>query len=494
MSQQHPNQIEQNDVDEFVAECKHDSRFLRFLDKIPHPLALLTCFAVVGMILTWIIPAGSYDRVINPKTNVENVVAGSFHYLEESNPQGILDFLFSFWDGMFASGSFTIYMLLIGGAISIISATGAIDALVYKAHQMALKHKNANKVVVVGLLLFFGFCGSTFGLSAETLIFLPIVVALCRTIKFDAIVAVGITIAACNLGYGAGTTNAFNIGVAQGIAELPLMSGIEFRFVWAIISFSVSAWYILRYCRKIEKDPGTSLVCDIDYRDYGSLHDISKSKITVPQILSLLTLFGAIGLVVYGAIFWKFGFRELSTLFIAASFICAIINRTSISKVAEDFAHGAATMVVPLLLLGVARSFLILMSNGFILDTIINFVFHPLEVLPREITAAAMVVLQGILNIFIPAASGQAAISMPIMIPLADLLEINRQVAVFAFQIGDGFGNVVIPTFGPLMAALAIARIPYGRWFAFAFPLVMIQYFLGIVMTVIAHMINYGPF
>lgn len=474
--------------------CYNKSRFLQFLDKMPHPLALLTCFALAGMVLTWIIPAGEYTRIVNPTNNANMVVAGSFHYLPDSNPQGILDFLFSFWNGMFASNSFTVYMLMIGGAISAISATGAIDALVYKAHKFAESRPGLDKLIVSFFIVFFGFCGSTFGMSAETLIFLPILVALCRTLKYDAVVAVALSIASCNLGYACGTTNAFNIGLAQGIAELPLMSGIEFRFVWAVISFAVSIWYVLRYCKKIQADPTTSLVCDVDYSDYSSMNLNDVPQMTLARILSLLTLLLAIAGVVYGAIFLEFGFKQLSTLFLSAAFISGIISRMSISHFAEQFAKGAATMVVPLMLLGVARSFLILMQDGLIMDTIINFLAQPLDMLPRSLTVGAMVIFQGILNIFIPAASGQAAVSMPIMIPLADLLEINRQVAVFAFQVGDGFGNVIIPTFGPLMAALAIARVPYGRWFAFAAPLVLIQYGLGIIAAIIANAIDYGPF
>ncbi len=477
-----------------VKSFDNGSRFLRLLDKMPHPLALLSCFALVGMVLTWIIPAGEYERVLNSTNNVKMIVSGSFQYLETNNPQGIIEFLFSFWNGMFASNSFTVYMLLIGGAIGAISATGAIDALIYKAHNFSEKHPGWDKIIVSCFIIFFGFCGSTFGLSAETLIFLPILVALCRTFNYDAIVAVALSIAACNLGYACGTTNAFNIGLAQGIAELPLMSGIGFRFVWAIFSFTVSIWYVLRYCKRIQCNPAASLVYDIDYSDYSVVDAKQTVEMTTARLLSLITFLLAISGVVYGAIFLQFGFKQLSTLFLTAAFICGIVSRMRISDFAESFAKGAATMVVPLMLLGVARSFLMIMQDGMIMDTIIHFLAQPLDMLPRSLTVAAMVIFQGLLNIFIPAASGQAAVSMPIMIPLADLLEINRQVAVFAFQIGDGFGNVVIPTFGPLMAALAIARVPYGRWFAFAAPLVLIQYGLGIIATIIANFIDYGPF
>ncbi len=487
--------MENNELINDDCNCRRRSGFQRLLDKTPHPIALVTIFGVLGLILTWIIPAGKFERAINPETNVEMVVAGSFQYLEKSHPQTVLDFLFSFWNGMIASNSFTVYLLMIGGAMSIITSTGAIDAIVYKANGFARKRAGFNYIIIGVLAAFFGFCGSTFGMSGETLIFLPILVALCKTLKFDAVVAVAISTVMANLGYACATTNAFNLVIAQGIAGLPFMSGIEFRICWAIFSFSVTIAYILRYAKKVQKDSSQSLVCDVDYSEFSSMEsESSHIKLTIPRLLSLLSLLAAIVGVVYGAIVYQFGFKQLSTLFLAAAFFCILINRMSLNKAAEDFAKGAATMVVPLLLLGFARSFLLIMQDGMIMDTIINFLAQPMSLLPKTITVGAMVLFQGILNIFIPAASGQAAISMPIMIPLADLLDINRQVAVFAFQIGDGVGNIVIPTFGTIMAALAIAKIPYGRWFAFAMPLVVIQYCLGIGATMIAHAINYGPF
>lgn len=489
------DQINSIQIDNDANACMPVSHVQKMLDKIPHPIALVVLFGILGVILTWIIPAGEFARTVNPENNINMVVAGSFQYLEQSNPQSLLDFLYSFWNGMVASSSFTVYLLMIGGAISIITATGAIDAIVYKANGVAKKHAGVDLIIIAGLAAFFGFCGSTFGMSGETLIFLPILVALCKTLKFDAIVAVAISTVMANLGYACATTNAFNLGIAQGIAELPIMSGIEFRIGWALFSFSVTICYIIRYCKRIQKNAATSLVCDIDYSEFSSMdNSATQIKLTIPRLLSLLSLIAAIVGVVYGAIFYQFGFKQLSTLFLSAAFLCVIINRMSLNKAAEHFAKGAATMVVPLLLLGFARSFLIIMQDGMIMDTIINFLAQPMGMMPKSITVGAMVIFQGILNIFIPAASGQAAISMPIMIPLADILDINRQVAVFAFQIGDGVGNIVIPTFGTIMAALAIAKIPYGRWFSFAMPLVLIQYALGIVAAMIANAMNYGPF
>lgn len=475
-------------------ECLNISRTQRLLDKIPHPLALVAIFGLLGMVMTWIIPPGEFERVINPTNNTSMVVAGSFQYLPESNPQGVIDYLLSFWTGLFASNAFTVYLFLIGGAMSIITATGAIDAIVYKASSIAEKRKGFDLIFIASLAAFFGFCGSTFGMSGETLIFLPILITLCRRFNLDAVVAVGISTVMANLGYACATTNAFNLAIAQGIAELPILSGIGFRFGWAIFSFSVSIFYVLRYCKKIQSNPAQSLVCDVDYSEFDAADKEEGIKFTLVRVLCLLSLLAAIFGVVYGAVVHQFGFKQLSTLFIAAAFFCIIVSRMPINKASEYFAKGAATMVVPILLLGFARSFLMIMQDGMIIDTIINALAGPMSHVPKSFTAGAMVVFQGILNVFIPAASGQAAIAMPIMIPLADLLEINRQVAVFAFQIGDGVGNIVIPTFGTIMAALAIGKIPYGRWFAFAMPLVLIQYGLGIVATVIAHLMDYGPF
>ncbi len=471
------------------------SRLQNLLDKVPHPVALVVIFGMIGIILTWLIPSGEYQRAINPTNNINMVVAGSFKYLPESHPQDLLAFLFSFWNGLFASNAFTVYLFLIGGAMSIIAATGAIDAIVYKAHDLSEKHKGVDLIFIAALAAFFGFCGSTFGMSGETLIFMPILVVLCRSFGLDAIVAVAMSTTMANLGYACATTNAFSLGIAQGIAELPLLSGIEFRVVWALFSMTVTICYILRYCKKIKKNPEESLVADIDYSEFASIKDSEqKVSFTLPRILSLLALLGAIGGVVYGAVVHQFGFKQMSTLFVAAAFVCIIINRMSMNDAALAFSKGAATMVVPILLLGFARSFLMIMQDGMIVDTIVNSLASLLEGLPKTLTVGAMVIFQGILNIFIPAASGQAAITMPLIVPLSDLLEINRQVAVFAFQIGDGVGNIIIPTFGTIMASIAIGKIPYGRWFSFALPLVGIQYALGICAAIIAQLINYGPF
>lgn len=489
------------------------SKIINLFDKIPDPITLLIGFALVATILTWIMPTGSYERELNEVTKINMVVPDSFAYQDKSYPesvpefissifvgyekghqQGLWDFCQSIMESLVQSSYIVIYMLVVGGAMAVIMSTGAIDGILLRTVSLVQQKPKLDKVILVAIILFFAFCASTFGMTAESIFFIPILMPLCIAMGYDTIVAVAISFLTCAFGYACSTLNPFNIAVAQNIAELPLMSGLEFRIAFFIVSYTITIGFILRYAQRIKRNPELSYVSDVDFSDVKLADGEESYKITASKWIVIIALILGIALLIVGSLQLSFGFIQISAIFVAIAFISIIACKIKLEDASKTFLNGVNTIMYGALLAGLARAFLIVMENGKIMDTLVHWLVSPLKGLPDTLTAVLMMVMQGIINIFVPSGSGQAALTMPIMVPIADILEINRQIAVFAFQVGDGFGNSILPTVGVLMAALAMARIPFGRWLRFAAKLVGIQYCVGAVFCVIAVLIDYGPF
>lgn len=301
------------------------------------------------------------------------------------------------------------------------------------------------------------------------------------------------------IGFSSGLLNPFTTGVAQGVAELPLFSGLWLRIILFAFFYIVTVWWIVRYARRIKAQPETSLVYDVELEDRASGINIALEQDGIQQlnrrhIIILLVDIIGFAFIIHGVFNLGWFLDEIAATFFAMGILSGIIGGMSFDEIVSSFVSGSGEMVYSVMAILLARTILVVMENGLILDTIINSLTSVVGKLPSVLAAVGMYVIQLIINVVIPSGSGQAAATMPLMVPLADSLDVNRQVTVLAFILGDGFMDSIIPTSGVLMAQLALAKISYERWVRFLAPLMGIFFVFGIVLLIFAHNIGYGPF
>jgi uncharacterized ion transporter superfamily protein YfcC len=288
--------------------------------------------------------------------------------------------------------------------------------------------------------------------------------------------------------------NPFTVGVAQGIAELPLFSGMRLRIALYAVMVVFAAAYVMRYAYKIKKNPKLSPMYDVDISrednlDLDNLHEFGARE---KGILAVFVV--SIALLVYGVIKYGWYFNEISALFLGMAIVVAAIGKMGFNGFAESLGKGMAAVAAGALIVGFARGILVVLTDGNVIHTILYASANLLSQLPSAVTAIGMYIFQCLLNFIIPSGSGQAAVSMPILAPLSDLVGVTRQTAVLAFQLGDGISNIFTPTSGYFMAGLALAKIPWTKWAKWILPCVIIQYLIGAIFVIVAQSIGYGPF
>ena len=439
------------------------------LKKSPDALVIISLVLILFTILTWVIPSGEYAREVVDGRTV--VMAGTYETVEAS-PQGLGDLLVSPIKGFVGAGQIIAFVILVGGAFSILTATGALDAGLGSVLKYAERNPTSKHFVVPVLMVIFSLAGCTFGMAEENLVFILITIPLARSMGYDNLVGVAIPFLGSAAGFAGAAINPFTVGIAQGIAELPIGSGAGYRWaVWAIFTV-IAIVFVMLYIRKLEKHPEKKLVTDDDQSIYESKE---PPILDLPRKLVLILFVIAVGLLMYGANQWGWYIDEISALFIALGLLSAVVTRMGVTKTVTSFTDGAKDMLTAAIIIGVSRAVLVVAEDGKIIDTVLYAMANGVEELPQTVSVQMMFFVQGALNIFIPSGSGQAAITMPIMTPLADLLGIARQSAVLAFQFGDGLLNVIIPTSGVTMGILSIAKIPYNVWLKWVWKLILVM-------------------
>ncbi len=442
------------------------------LKKFPDTIVIIMGIMLVFVILTWIVPAGEFQRAELDGRQV--IVAGSYARVDAS-PQGIGAFFQAPIKGFAKAAQIIGFVFLVGGAFSIVTRTGAIDAALQSIIRLSEQKPHYRNWIVPLIILLFSLGGATFGMSEEVLVFVLITIPLGIALGYDSITGVAISFIGAGVGFAGAFINPFTIGVAQGIAELPPASGMGYRLVVWAVTTTVGIVYIMRYANRIARDKRKSLVYEIDQeRDLSHMDIENHLDFTMARKWTLLFLLAALVLLVVGVGRWDWYINEIAALFIGLGLAAAIVSHLSLHEATEAFKDGARDMTVAALVIGLARGLLVIAEEGRIIDTILNGIAMASEGLPKAVTVEIMFLFQTCLNFFVPSGSGQAALTMPIMAPLSDLLGISRQTAVLAFQFGDGLSNLVIPTSGVTMGILAIAKIPYNIWLRWCLPLFLL--------------------
>jgi len=450
--------------------------------RFPDSLVLIFAMIILAQLLSYVLPAGEFDR------EERRVVPGTYHAVEAA-PLPWHAFLTKIPKGLEEGAEIIFFVFIVGGVIGIVRATGAIDALI----GTALHHAGGSTLLLVaGMLALFALGSSTIGMAEEYMPFIPVMVTMCLALKLDAMVALGIVYMGAGIGYGCAALNPFTVQIAQRISDLPPTSGQGFRWLLLLVMLAVAVQHLMRYVRRIQADPSRSLVGDVDYSEGFSMPD--DTRMTGRRLTILLVFAAGIALFAYGASElsgWGWFLVELAGIFMGIALFSAVMSSMSPNAVAKRFCSGAAELTMAALLIGFARTIEVVLVDAKIIDTVINGIAGGLEGMGPTVSVWGMLGVQSFCNFLIPSGSGQAFVTMPIMAPLSDLVGVSRQTAVLAYQMGDGFTNMLVPTNALLMGMLALGKIPYQRWLAFVVPFLLKVYVAAFIALAIAVRIGY---
>ena len=463
--------------------------------KLPDTLVLIFSILIIITILTWFYPGGKYDRQI---IDGREMVQPESYAEVESVPQGLGSLLTAPIKGFIDASQIIAFILIVGGAFMVIQNTGAFDALITKIAQNRNDGGLMDIFVIPVAMILFSLFGSVFGMSEEVIPFILIFVPLAISLGYDSIVGAAVPFVGAGAGFAGAFLNPFTVGIAQGIAELPPFSGMIYRIITWVIITVIAIAFVMRYAIQIRKEPKSSRMYEVDkyWRDHiPKINKKSKPGKMSRSHLIILLIFalGMLGLIL-GVIFLEWYINEIAALFLGLALIIGIISHLSMSEIARGFAEGARDLVKIAFIIALARSILIIASDGQIIDSILHGLSELVSGAHPIFAAQLMFLVQSIINVFVPSGSGQAALTMPIMAPLSDLLGVTRQTAVLAFQFGDGFTNLIIPTSGVTMAVLGMAKIPYEKWFAWMLPLLIIFFIVSFILLIPPVLMQWGPF
>lgn len=454
--------------------------------KMPHIFILLVSIIIICAILTWILPAGEFERVINEDGRAI-AVAGTYHTVE-SSPVGPFQTVQAIYKGMVNAAPVIFFVFVSFASIGLIIDTKALNGLVSR---MLDKVQGRSKLLIIPLFfVIVGAMSSTIGVFEEMMPFIPVFVGITLAMNYDAIVGMSIIALGIGMGYSGAVMNPFTVGMAQSIAEVPLLSGSWYRIICHIVMIIIASIYVMRYAIKVEKNPESSLVYGDDFSKFN-IEDSDSQEFGIREKLVLLTLVVGIGVIVYGSSQYGWYFDESNAVFLIMGIVSVSIMGWGPNKIAERMAEHFSTAAMVCMMIGIARGILVVLTEGNIIDTVVYGLSLPLENLPKLLIGPAMLVFQTLLNFFIPSGSGQAVTSMPIMAPLADLLGVSRQVSVLAFQFGDGLSNILWPTtFAPMIAGLGGVKLQ--KWWKFFVPLFLMLFVAQSVLLMIAIAIGYN--
>lgn len=459
--------------------------------RFPSSAIILFMLVVLVMILTWVVPAGQFDKVMNEQIGAEVVDPGSFHSVEQS-PVNPFKMFVAIAQG-YIDGSPIIFLIIFGYFwVYSVMQTGAFGAMINKLLNSRMRD---SRLFIPAVMLVFALAGSTYGEFETVYGLIPIFIGLAIALGYDAIVGFCISGMAVAIGFASATTNPFTIGIAQNYSNLPMFSGLLYRWLIFAVFVSLGIVWVMRYAAKVKRDPSKSLVKGLDFSTFDLVNaDLGKDTetFTTKHKVLMLGMVVTVGVIVFGSLKLNWYLNEMTGVFMISGIISCLIAGNGPEKIVENVFHAFKEMVIAIVVIGLSRAVLVILSDGQIVDSIIYHMYNAMSGLPKWAMAEMMLIMQNVLNFFIPGGAGQAIATMPIMAPVADLAGINRQVAVLAFQFGDGFSNLLWPTGCAVMCG--IAKIPLDRWYKFFLPLFGIIFVLESVFMIGAILIGYGPY
>ncbi|ENJ1743013.1 YfcC family protein [Vibrio parahaemolyticus] len=456
---------------------------------MPDSYVILFSMLILAALATYIFPAGEYQRIAEGGRTL--VDPNSFTFLD-SQPISLIDFFMSIQQGMIKGANIIFLVLIIGGSFAVFDSSLALQTSIMQLINRSKGHKYALVCTVSVAFSIAGFIGA---LQTAIIAFVPIGIIIAKALKLDAIAGIAIVYLGAYAGYTIGGLDPITTGIAQTIAGLPLFSGLGFRFAIYIVILLTTVIYICNYIKKISDNPKMSILNDNPFPA-----KISELDISIPDKLTNLhkILLGYFVICMGGYIYCVFesgwGLSEMSALFIVIAIGTAVISKINPNQFVKLFIDGAKKVLHAALIVGLARAIIVILESGMILDSLVYSMASTLEALPNFVATMGMYIFNLLFNLIVSSASGQAAIVMPVMTPLADVIGITRQVAVLAYNFGDGFTNTITPTSGILMASIALGGVSWVQWLRFMLPLLGLWCLIGAVALTIALQINLGPF
>lgn len=457
--------------------------------KMPHSFVIVFSIIVAAVLMTWIIPAGEYLRVENAQ-GIKVIDPTQFQFLERSPVNPLLIPLYIV-KAFIKRVDLLLVILFSGGAFHMLTESGSLQAAVAK---IATKFSDKLYVFIPILTLVFGLVCTTQGVNTF-IAFAPVMIMMSLAMGLDSITGAAIILLGGAIGFSTGTLNPSTTIVAQKIAELPLYSGIGFRWICFAVYYVVTNIFLIRYAQRIKKNPELSPMYDLDkdnalntgkgLESFGELH--------LRKILNLLALVVALAAIVFGSIKYGWDMQEMAAMFIALAIVVGIIAGFDSNTISKNFLEGCKKMLSAAIIIGLAQSISTIMTDGKIIDTVVHGLAAALNEVPAILQGPAMLVANTIINVFLTSGSGQAAAVMPIMTPLADLIGMTRQTAILAFNFGDGFCNYILPTSTALMGIISASNIPYDRWMKFMWKMFLVWMITGAILLIIAQLIHLGP-
>lgn len=480
------------------------------LPRFPHPLALLTGCILAAAIASHAVPAGEYERREDPVTGRRIVVAGTFHPVP-AHPVGAFDALVDIPRGLADAGSVIFLVFLVGGAFTVVDDTGALRQAV---GWMVARLRDREALVIPIVSIAFALGGALENMSEEIIALVPVLLLVTRPLGFDAVTAIAISIGAAAVGAAFSPINPFQVQIAQKLAALPLLSGWLFRVVALTLALSIWILATWRHAARTRVPPSgdgpgpgarartaAQAATDGDRDDAVANERTVDAAASVPAGLGvakasrgvdtrrgsvLAIVLAAAVIFVYGVVRLGWDFDQMSALFFAMGLAAGLAGGLGIAGTSQSFVTGFASMAYAAMLIGFARAIFIVLDHGRIIDTIVHALVAPLASLPVTVSALGMLGVQAAVHFPVPSVSGQAVLTMPVLVPMADLIGLSRQVVVLAYQYGAGLTDLVTPTNGALMAVTAAAGVKYTDWLLFAVPVYLCLLSLGAIALVVA--------
>lgn len=451
--------------------------------RMPNTFVLLFIILVLIALATWLVPGGKYETHLVDGRQLVN--PASFHYVD-SKPQGLVALLKSPIRGFVESAQIIGFVLFVGGAFAVLQRTEAIDTAIRSVVRAHTRSQLVRTLLIPVFVTMFSLGGATFGMNEEVIPFILIFVPLALALGYDTVTGVSIPFLGSQVGFGAAFLNPFNVGIAQGIAGVPVFSGMGYRLiVWASATL-VTIAFLMWYAARVKRNPALSPTYVLDQSKRQEMPEVSahEHERMTGRHAAVLGIFAlTLGAMVVGVVQYGWFIDEIAALFLAMAIVVGLVARLGADNWVAAFMQGVKDLAPTALVIAIARATMVIAREANIIDTMLHELLPLVQSSHPVFAAQKMYLIQSVINFFIHSGSGQAALTMPIMAPLADLVGVSRQTAILAFQLGE-LSTPMIPTSGITVGVLALARIPWLTWAKWMIPLQLIYLVLALLLLI----------